>query len=193
MTPRHRYFDSQGNEVSAAEATRAGVLKSGYAIRVPTQFRDAAPRQRFTDARQYWDHAKGTLVVTDAARLGGTAGNRPGFRVLDNDLGRGAKERALADAEAYLTGAWRDADARRECPTCEGSGEVDGETCERCQGTGELDDGDDDDDIDVTSDRRAQDRGLTADAWQARRDAAVSPARNALIDEIANAWRGGSK
>jgi hypothetical protein len=190
---RHRYFDARGDEVDAAVATRGGVLLSGFSLRVPVQLRDGVPRQRFADARSYWDANRDSLLVCDPARLGGAEGCRPGFRILDNGLGRAAKESALADAEAYLTGAWCDADAgRRECPTCAGEGEVDGQTCERCQGTGELDDGDDDNDIDVASDHAA-DRALTADALQHRRDAAVAPDRNALIDEIANAWRGSNR
>jgi hypothetical protein len=228
---RHRYFDSQGREVSAERATRAGVLQPGFTIRVPSYLRDHA-RQQFADARSYWDSNKDTLLVTDAARLGGTAGNRPGFRVLDAPLNRQAVRDARAayirDLEtAYespqtgfgvhgmrgsqvgdvctINGApgrlrsvngelqcvpdradARTVDGRRECPDCQGSGELDGEDCPRCDGTGELDDDDSDED-----NARAASDGMTLDALQYRRDAAVAPSRNALIEEIANAWRTG--
>jgi hypothetical protein len=74
---------------------------------VPPQLRDSAPRQQFADARQFWDANRDGLLVVDAARLGGTAGNRPGFRVLDNDLGRAQRQAALADAERFLNDAHR--------------------------------------------------------------------------------------
>ena len=72
-----QYFDRRtGRELSAMEALSDGVLKDGVSMWVRMTARDGAPR--FSDARSYWDQ------------------HRPGFRVLDNNLGR----QAIADAHA---------------------------------------------------------------------------------------------
>jgi hypothetical protein len=62
-----------------------------------------------------------------------------------------------------------------------------------CDGTGELENGDDNDEPDVASDRRpsSQDRGLTVDALQQRREQLVNPIYDSWVAEIANAWRTG--
>jgi hypothetical protein len=102
---RVRYFDANGVEVSEQTATRHGVLQSGYALRVPTTLRDHAPR--FSDARSFWDQHRDTLCVVDSRRIGGTEGNKPGYRVLDHDFGRAEREAAYRDFEAYLNDSWR--------------------------------------------------------------------------------------
>jgi hypothetical protein len=230
MTQRQRYFDRNGRECSPTEATRNGVLRDGFSMRVPTVFRDS----RFADARSLWD--QGNLRCTDARAIGGVEGCRPGFRVLDNDLGR----QAIADARAAyifdLENAWRTpprdaafgappygayplsagagnpctidgaagiltrqgdvlickplaSDARtdeRDCPDCDGTGEIDGEDCERCDGTGELDDDDNGDKrSSATSDRRTVDQIAADHAVAMER---VYAARNR---EISEAWREG--
>ena len=90
-------------EVPASEALDArGILRHGYGQRVPHTMRDAAPR---LTARSFWD--QGNLRVTDARAIGGVEGCRPGYRVLDSDLGR----QAIADARAAyifdLENSWR--------------------------------------------------------------------------------------
>ena len=94
MPPKAQFFDRSGRPISAAAAhDQRGIIKDGVRMRV--QFRDA--RQHFGDARSYWDRNKDALLVTDA--IGGTEGNRPGFRVLDAPINR----QAIADARAaYL-------------------------------------------------------------------------------------------
>jgi hypothetical protein len=151
---RTHYFNRDGDEVSASRALRDGVLQNGYSVRVPTIFRDGAPRQQFGDARAFWDRNKDTLVCTDVRRIGGVEGSKPGFRVLDNDYGRADKASALREHEQFLRDAWQgnrdaeveeeDADGdRTECPDCAGSGyDQNGKTCRRCQGTGEVPDAD---------------------------------------------------
>jgi hypothetical protein len=179
--PRTRYFSRDGRELSAVQALDAkGIVRSGVITRVPMTMADGArpglhyPRQHFTvtDARQYWDRNRDTLLVTDARGIGGTEGNKPGFRVLDNDLGRSAKDAALRDHERYLNDAFKnplgrdaesveeeDADGeRQECPACSGSGyDADGERCRRCQGTGEVPD-DDDEEAEAVADAKRRRR-----------------------------------
>jgi hypothetical protein len=94
-------------EVSASEALDArGVLKHGYGQRVPAHMRDGAPR--FSDGvRAFWDANRDRLLVVDARRIGGVEGNKPGFRIFDNDLGRQAKLDAYQQYEAELTSAYR--------------------------------------------------------------------------------------
>jgi hypothetical protein len=207
---RTRYFDKAGEECSSQQALRDGVLRDGFAIRVPTIFADAA--SRFTDARSYWDRNKAALLVTDARRIGGSEGNKPGFRVLDAPINRQAVHDAhtayIRDLEnAFKTpptgagahgfigqrsgegqpctcrnaeypeyfgapGHLRNgvcvpdrADAapdegRRECPACDGEGEINGKQCERCGGSGEIADDDDAaDDLEAESQSDAMRRG----------------------------------
>ena len=102
---RTHYFNRDGDEVSASRALRDGVLQNGYSVRVPTIFRDAA--SRFTDARSYWDRNKDALLVTDARGIGGTEGNRPGFRVLDAPINRQAVHDARARYLSDLQSAYK--------------------------------------------------------------------------------------
>jgi hypothetical protein len=88
-------------EVAAEEALdERGLLRSGFGRRVPYAMRDAAPRFA-------WDQHRASLLVVDARRIGGTEGNKPGYRIFDADVGRAAKEAAYAEHEAYLRDAWR--------------------------------------------------------------------------------------
>ena len=73
MTPRHRYFDRTGRELSRAEALENGCLKDGVSLRVHMNARDHAAR--FGDARSFWD--QGNLRVTDARAIGGVEGCDP--------------------------------------------------------------------------------------------------------------------
>jgi hypothetical protein len=220
---RTRYFNRDGDEVSAREALHGSTLRDGFSIRVPTLFRDAA-RQQFGDARAFWDRNRASLLVTDVRRIGGTEGNRPGFRVLDNDLGRSAKDAALRQYERFLNDAYksaspRDAEVeeedddggRKECPQCEGSGfDANGERCRRCQGSGEIPD-DGDDEAEAVSDAKRRRRPPDDDdddddrppfGSQDRRSVdqiAANHRRNmarvydSYARELSEAWKGGNK
>lgn len=98
MTP-HRYFDRSGRELSRAEALENGHLKDGVSCRVHMSVRDSA--------RSFWDAHRDSLLAVDARRIGGTEGNRPGYRIFDSDLGRQAKLDAYQQYEAELTSAYR--------------------------------------------------------------------------------------
>jgi hypothetical protein len=100
MLHKQRYFDRNGREVAEHEAMRAGVLRDGFSLRIPTTLRDS----RFADARQLWD--SGRLVVTDLDSTAGS-GNRPGFRVLDCPVNRQAVHDAYVAYVNDLENAWR--------------------------------------------------------------------------------------
>ncbi len=166
---------------------------------------------RFTDTRAVYDSQ---LVVTDAD-MTGSSGNRPGWRVADAPLNRQAIADARAQYDADLTNAWktgageRGVIGERESDLCTIDGRAghlrnvggrlqcvpDGadDACRRrktkrydpqgrSQGTWETEE---EEDYDQASDHRT----VTVDALQARRDAAVAPARESMIAETANAWR----
>jgi hypothetical protein len=109
--PRTTYFRNwDGVEVDEREALHNGILKDGYSCRIPTQLRDNVPVEgsRLTPtARKYWPDIRDTLGVVDARGVGGDAGNRPGWRILDSDYGREEKARAYADYQTALVNAWR--------------------------------------------------------------------------------------
>jgi hypothetical protein len=124
--PRNaQFFDRSGRRISEAAAhDERGIMKDGVRMRV--QFRDAmnaryGRSQRFT-ARSFWDAERDSLLVTDARALGGTEGNKPGFRILGNDFGRAAKISALREAERFLNDAWKGSE-----PTPTGAGDDDKE------------------------------------------------------------------
>ena len=50
---KHRYFDSSGNEVDERIALDRNVLRSGFSMRIPAQFRDTAMSRHplITDGR----------------------------------------------------------------------------------------------------------------------------------------------
>ena len=58
-------------------------------------------------ARSFWDAHRDSLLVVDARRIGGTEGNKPGYRVLDSDAGRAEREAAYREHEAFLRDSWR--------------------------------------------------------------------------------------
>jgi hypothetical protein len=105
--PHIQYFDRSGRPLSKRDACEADgkTLRDGISMRIPAHLADHAPR--FSDARAFWDSNKASLLVVDARRIGGSEGNKPGFRVLDNDLGRAEREAAYREHEAYLRDAWR--------------------------------------------------------------------------------------
>jgi hypothetical protein len=201
---RAEFFDRHGRPLAEHGARdRNGLLRDGVIMRTHMLAKDSARRQRFADGRALFD--SGTLVISDADCTG-ASGNRPGWRVADSPVNRQALHDARSAYLSDLRNAWRNpptlqkdwltVDARKECPNCDGTGEIDGEECPRCHGSGEIDNGDDDTDIDTASDNHgppfgSQDHGMTVDAMQQRRDAAVAPAREAMISDVANAWRQG--
>jgi hypothetical protein len=103
-----QFYDRQGRRIPEHEARdRNGIIRDGVVMRTRMMARDGAPHLRFTDARQFWDRHKDTLLVTDARALGGTEGNKPGFRILDSPLNRQAVNDAYRAYEDDLTNAWR--------------------------------------------------------------------------------------
>ena len=69
----------------------------------------------------------------------------------------------------------------RDCPDCNGTGEIDGEACERCDSTGELDD----DDNGETSDRRV----LDVNAVSANHQQRMQQLYDAHARELSEAWK----
>ena len=95
-----QYFDRRtGRELSATEALRDGVLRDGVSLRVHMNARDSA--------RAFWDAHRDSLLVIDARAIGGTEGNKPGFRVFDSDVGRADREAAYREHEEFLRDAWK--------------------------------------------------------------------------------------
>jgi hypothetical protein len=86
---KHRYFDHLGREVDAQVATRRGLLRSGFSIRIAMNARDAS-----------------RVVVTDLDRTA-SSGNRPGFRVSDSPINRQAVHDAHSAMVSDLENAWR--------------------------------------------------------------------------------------
>jgi hypothetical protein len=105
MLHKQRYFDRHGHEVAEHEATRAGVLLDGYSLRIPATLQDHA--LRVSDGRSFWDANRDSLLVVDARRIGGTEGNKPGFRVSDSPINRQAIVDAYADYDRDRESAWR--------------------------------------------------------------------------------------
>jgi len=86
---RHLYYDQHGNQISAALALDAnGILREGVTQRTPLMLRDAASH-RVTDAKGDTDT---------------TAGNRPGWRIMNDAAAREAAHREYLHE---LTTAWR--------------------------------------------------------------------------------------
>ena len=90
-----QYFDRRtGRELSATEALRDGVLRDGVSLRVHMNARDSA--------RAFWDAHRDSLLVTDARAIGGTEGNKPGFRVFDSDVGRADSSEHLGRTDCRI-------------------------------------------------------------------------------------------
>ncbi len=172
MRKQRHYFNRDGAEVSEAEALVGGILRHGYSIRVPTQFRDA---------RAAFD--SGTLACSDPD-LTGISGSRPGWRVLDTSYGQAEKDRARLEHERYLNDAWR-GDPASDIGKHDTDDACSRKKVQRYGPTGKSEGYWEEEDPDEAFDHRT----LTVDALQARRDAAVAPARESMIAETANAWR----
>jgi hypothetical protein len=205
---RARYFDATGRECSPTEALRAGVLRDGFSLR--TSLRDSSH-----GARSFWDAHRDELLVVDARRIGGSEGNKPGYRVFDDDRGR----QDIADARAAyifdLENAWRtpprdaafgslDAKGKEDplpvtgrsrCPECDGRGVVHGKYCQGCGGDGWVDDDDDEADDDMPQGELEQMTSATDRRTidQMSRDHSVAMQRiyDARNREISEAWREG--
>ena len=99
------------------------ILRDGKSVRVSMQARDAAMsrhRGRVTDGRS-----------NDPMSL-----HRPGFRVpVVND--RRAVRDAYSQYETGLVNAYRVGDGT-QCPTCFGSGKINGEDCDDCDSSGVM-------------------------------------------------------
>ena len=127
--PRIQYFDRSGRELSRREALAADgrTMRDGVSMRVP--FRDAAHRGTVGDARSFWDANRDSLLVVDARRIGGVEGNRPGYRVFDDDRGR----QAIADARAEyifdLENSWRNPPPRDALGSIPYTSAVEGSAC----------------------------------------------------------------
>ena len=158
---KHRYFDTRtGDEVEENVATRDGVLKNSYSMRIPTMFRDAAtgsprrPARRPLHDRRLAGRLRmvsGKLqcvssksqdaspLITDGYGDSGLALQRPGYRLRTDD---GARQR-LADAydraERVQNYSYKLHDGESHCPDCTGLGEDDdGFPCETCHGSGVM-------------------------------------------------------
>ena len=104
--PATEYFRRDGQPLSREQALdRNGCIKDEVVARTRMTMRDSA--SRFTDGRQFWDANRASLLVTDAAALGGTKGNQPGFRVLDSAVNAQDRADAYRAYEDDLTNAWR--------------------------------------------------------------------------------------
>jgi hypothetical protein len=244
------YFDRQGNPLHEKDARDSrGILKDGVRVRVPMQMRDSA--NRFTDGRSFWDAHRDSLQVTDIRALGGTEGNKPGFRILDSAANRQAINDAYRQYNDDLTNAWKtpptgvgsqgargspssnpppgaypysaaaegaactvngrpgrlvragnslvcqptteDARARddsKECPFCEGTGEIDGEHCLRCGGSGEIDTDDEEETADAATATKS-DRTLSLDQMRVNHARNMNRIYDQIMCELQNAWREG--
>jgi hypothetical protein len=100
------HFSRDGKRLSRAEALdERGIIRDGVIARTRMTMRDSA--HRFTDARRFWDANRDTLLVTDARALGGTEGNKPGWRVADSPINQQAIADAHAAYEDDLVNAWK--------------------------------------------------------------------------------------
>jgi hypothetical protein len=100
------YFDSAGRSLTAHQARdQNGIIRDGVTVRVRMTMRDSA--DRFTDGRSFWDAHRSSLLVTDARALGGTEGNKQGFRILDSAVNRQEVNDAYRAYEDDLTNAWK--------------------------------------------------------------------------------------
>ena len=135
MSKHHRYFDSSGREVDERAATRNGILRDSYTMRIPTMFRDAA----MSDSRgpRFVDGSGNPLDLG--------AGGRPGFRVRAGDAASDSSRQAVRDsyfrADMLARNRWKVGDLQTQCTTCFGEGvDEDGEECSVCKGSGVLPD-----------------------------------------------------
>jgi hypothetical protein len=208
------YFRARDRrECSPEEALdERGILRHGYGQRVPHTMRDGV--SRLSDARAFWDQNRDSLLVVDARRIGGTEGNKPGYRVFDDDRGR----QAIADARAAyifdLENSWRtpprDA-AYGSYPLSAGEGSpctVDGAAGTLVRQDGVLvckpiaadaakpprdpededdEDGDDEDEGEVTADARI----TSIDAMSAVHQRTMDALYRRIAEDVSRQWREG--
>ena len=104
--PATEYFRRDGQPLPREQALdRNGIIRDGVVARTRMTMRDSA--NRFTDGRSFWDANRASLLVTDAAALGGTKGNQPGFRVADAPINAQDRAAAYRAYEDDLTNAWK--------------------------------------------------------------------------------------
>jgi hypothetical protein len=161
MLHKQRYFDHHGREVAEHEAMRAGVLRDGFSLRVPTVFRDS----RFRDGKQLW--ASGQPAVTDGDATG-SSGNRPGWRVAASPINRQALYDARASYIHDLENSWRNPLFGRAAPR-------------------DLDEDQDEDENMRASDRCT----LTVDELNERHQRNMSKIYDSYAAEISRAYRSG--
>jgi len=171
MNQRARYFDSSGRQIAEHDALdRNGILRSGFAIRVPMQMRDAS-RQ---DAKP---------VVVDGHGNGGLALRRPGYRIATNDTRRALVADAYAQADRQAGNSWKMRDGDQLCPDCDGEGyDEDGTVCDGCGGDGLLPE---QERARASSNFGSGNEGGSSDASTMLRDQAYQSYDN----DLANAWR----
>jgi hypothetical protein len=145
-----------------------GVLRDGRSARVSLQMRDSLRRadagpigQREGDlcTRNGWSGtlklgADGELfcdigrkdakpVITDGRTDDRMALHRPGYRINTSDTRQKVAD-AYAHYETSLVNRYKVGDGEMQCPTCFGSGVLNGEDCDDCDGTGIMPDYDND-------------------------------------------------
>jgi hypothetical protein len=120
-----------------------GLLRDGKSVRVPMQARDSARmterqrHQRVSDTLR--DVNSKPLLVTDGRTDDTMSLHKPGWRIpVVND--RANVRDAYANYETSLVNAYRVGDGEMQCPTCFGSGVLNGEDCDDCDGTGIMPD-----------------------------------------------------
>lgn len=190
--PGTEYFRRDGQPLSREQALdRNGIIRDGVIARTRMQMRDSA--NRFTDGRSFWDANRASLLVTDAAALGGTKGNQPGFRVADAPINAQDRADAYRDYEDDLVNAWKGSAPPGAYPY---TAAAEGTSCTVNGRPGHLvrngnwlvcepsTSGDD-----VTSDRRSVDR-MTLDQMRASHQQNMDKIYNQITHELENAWRG---
>jgi hypothetical protein len=160
---KHRYFDSTtGREVDEHFACDRGVLRSGFSMRIPTMFRDAAKP-----------------LITDGHGDGGLALRRPGFRIPVNDDRRQVVADAYTRADKRASHQWKCADREALCSDCDGEGVDDeGNQCTTCGGDGVVPDDYVDRSITNEGPDNTKDHKARMERLYATHDA-----------ELSNAWR----
>jgi hypothetical protein len=162
------YYDRQGRALSRELALdRNGIIRDGVISRIRMTARDGAAHgfkdASFTDAHQFWDINRDSLLVTDAHALGGTEGNRPGFRVLDAPVNRQAINDAYRAYEDDLVNAYKNPGPR---------GRSNPET-------------------DTRTESRAREPSLSLDQLRADHARNMEPIYAQYAQDLQNAWRKG--
>ena len=81
-------------------------------------------------------------------------------------------------------------DDSKECPFCEGTGEIDGEHCLRCGGSGEIDTDDEEETADAATATKS-DRTLSLDQMRVSHARNMNRIYDQIMCELQNAWREG--